>query len=332
LILTDLVNVQRLAENKVIKEITDLDYQQFLNGLSEISVYEGKNYGIPFRAEDFLVFYYNQDYINSPPGDFEALLEYCQEVNDEQQQIYGFMLNEMEADWIIPFIGGYSDWIVDYANYSLSLDSEGTIKTLEFLLMIYDQQEPLIPRTTGYEEMNAMFKSGNLHMIINSITAAEEYISENLNIGVARIPEVYGENRRPTPLIWGTGFMINANCYGQELEATQSFIDFMLSDQQQIKWTRDTGTFPATIAAKDDEYIRDNRILADAFTQAQLCRGIPPDSIIRAIRDSIRINLPKVLEEEFPIEEAVAKIQEDGIRLRSGSITVEQLMEESLQQ
>ncbi|MDZ7838617.1 MAG: extracellular solute-binding protein [Actinomycetota bacterium] len=200
------------------------------------------------------------------------------------------------------------------------------------MLTIYDPQEPLVPRGFGYEEMNTMFKSGNLHMIINSVTVIEEYLGENMDIGVSRIPEVYGGNSRPTPLITGTGLMINANCYGQELEAAQNFIDFLLSTEQQIKWTQDTVTFPSIVEAKEQEYIKNNEVMANAFTQAELCRGIPPDNIIRAIRDALRINIPKVIEEELPVEEAIIKIQEDAIRLRSGSITVDKLMEESLQQ
>ncbi|MDZ7838618.1 MAG: extracellular solute-binding protein [Actinomycetota bacterium] len=120
LILTDLVNVQRLAESKVVREITDIDFEIFLEGLAEISSYNGRNYAIPFRAEDFMVFYYNQSLMDSAPRDFETVLEYSQEVNNQEEQMYGFILNESEPDWIIPFIGGYSDWIVDYSNYSLS--------------------------------------------------------------------------------------------------------------------------------------------------------------------------------------------------------------------
>lgn len=332
IILTDLVNVQRLAESKVVREITDIDFEIFLEGLAEISSYNGKNYAIPFRAEDFMVFYYNQSLMDSAPRDFETVLEYNQEVNNQQEQIYGFILNESEPDWIIPFIGGYSDWIVDYSNYSLSLDTAALEQTLNFLLTIYDPQEPLVPRGLGYEEMNTMFKSGNLHMIINSVTVIEEYLGENMNIGISSIPEVYGENKMPTPLITGTGLMINANCYGQELEAAQNFIDFLLSAEQQIKWTQDTATFPSTVEAKEQDYIKNNELLVNAFSQAELCRGIPPDNIIRAIRDALRINIPKVIEEELPVEEAIIKIQEDAIRLRSGSITVDKLMEESLQQ
>lgn len=332
LVLTDLVNVQRLAESKVVREIDNIDFEIFLKGLAEISTYSGINYAVPFRTEDFLVFYYNQAYLDEAPRDFEEVLEYSQLIEEGEEQAYGFILNESEPDWIIPFIGGYGEWIVDYNNYSLSLDTDALEKTLNFLLTIYDSQEPLVPSGMEYEEMNTMFKSGNLHMIINSITVLDQYLEENMEVQVARIPEVYGENKRPTPLISGIGFMINANCYGQELESAQAFIEFMLSTGQQIEWTRDTETFPVILEAKEETYILNNSRLSSAFSQAELCRGIPPDEIIRAVRDALRINLPQVLEGELPVEEAIVKIQEDAIRLRAGSITVEQLMEESLQQ
>ncbi|MGM0366038.1 MAG: extracellular solute-binding protein, partial [Actinomycetota bacterium] len=159
--IVDLISVQRMAESNVIKEITDVEYSIFLEGLAEISGYNGKNYIVPFRATDFLLFYYNRDYAENAFGDFEAVVEYCREVNDLGEQIYGFGLNLDQPDWIIPFIGGYSTWIIDYANYSLSLDTLAMEKTIDFLQMLYDQQEPLVPQGIGYEEMDAMFKNGN---------------------------------------------------------------------------------------------------------------------------------------------------------------------------
>jgi len=332
LALVDLVTVQRLAESNVIKEITDIDYSIFLGGLAEISEYNGKTYIVPFRANDFLIFYYNQAYLGSAPPDFESVIEYCGQVNNPQEQVYGFVLNQDEPDWIIPFIGGYSEWIIDYSNDSLSLDTTAMKKTLDFLCMLYDPQEPLIPQGMGYEEIDAMFKSGNIHMVINSFKAHSQYLEENINLGISIIPEVYGEGKNPTPLIRGIGFMVNVNSFGEELEASKSFIEFMLSTEQQVKWTEKTDTFPAVVAVEEDDYFKNNELLKNILSQAKLCRGIPAENIIRAVRDSLRINVPKVIAGDLPVEEAAGKIQEDAIRLRSGNISIEELREESLQQ
>ncbi len=328
----DLVSVQRMAESNVIKEIEDMDYIRFLPGLAETSVYNGNNYMVPFRATDFLTFYYNQDFVESAPLDFETVIEYSQDLNDLDEPAYGFVLNKTEPDWIIPFVGGYSTWIVDYTNYSISLDTQAMEKTLDFLYMLYDPLDPVITQDMDYEEMHTLFASGNIHMMINSFKVREQYLAEGINLGASVIPEVYGEGKNPTPLISGKGMMINANSFGEELQAAKEFIEFMLSVDQQVKWTQDTDTFPAVVEAGESNYFRNNELLSNMLSQAELCRGVPPDSVMRVVRDAIRINVPKAITGEWPVEEAARKIQEDAIRLRAGSTTIEDLREESLQQ
>ena len=332
LAIVDLVSVNRMAESNVIAEINDIDYGRFLDGLAEISEYEEKNYMVPLRATDFLAFYYNRAFIETAPRDFESIVEHCLEVVDFQEPVFGFVLNNSQPDWIIPFIGGYSTWIIDYNNYSISLDTSAMEKTLEFLYMLYDPDEPVTAGGMGYEDMHAMFKSGNIHMIINSFKVREQYQGEGMNLGISAIPEVYGEGKNPTPLISGKGIMINANSFGEELETANKLIEFLLSVEQQVKWTQNTDTFPAVIAVEESSYFQNNELLSNMLEQAKLCRGIPPDNEIRVVRDSISLNVPRAIEDRLAVEEVVRKIEEDAIRLRAGSITVEDLREESIQQ
>ena len=113
LLLADLDSVQRLAPGNVLKEITDgengFDYSLIIDGLVEVSEYNRRKYIIPFRGADFLLLFYNKDILEEPPKNFEEVVEYCRGVNNFGQRIYGFLLNSSEPDWVIPFIGGYSE-------------------------------------------------------------------------------------------------------------------------------------------------------------------------------------------------------------------------------
>ena len=331
LLLLDFDGVQRLVPGGyAIKEIVDeADYSSFIDGLVEISGYNGKNYIIPFRSFDFLALFYNKDLIDKPPMDFEEVIEYCNEVNNFSEGIYGFLLNASEADWIIPFIGGYTeggyeDWIVDYSSDLLNLDTKATEKTMEFLNYIYNSEEKILPYDIEYEEINELFKSGNAHMIIDSIRSIKEYQESGLNIGVAKIPRVWQGDKYPTPLISGLGFMINFNCYGSELEAVNEFIQYMLTEEVQIDWTSNTDTFPVLKNIDKNEVIRNDDIVYSAFQQAKVCRGKPNEELIRVIRDAIRDNVKKVISGDILPEDAALKIQEDAIGLRSGDVLVEE--------
>jgi len=327
LLLLDFDGVQRLVPGNVIKEIADeADYSLFLEGLVEISEYNNRNYIIPFRSFDFLALFYNKDLIDKLPMDFEEVIEYCKEVNNFREWTYGFLLNASEPDWIIPFIGGYADWIVDYSSNSLTLDTKATEKTMEFLTYIYNE-EKILPYDIEYEEINELFKSGNAHMIINNIRSIKEYQEAELNIGIAKIPRVWQGDKYPTPLISGLGFMININCYGSELEAVNEFIQYMLTEKVQIDWTSNTDTFPVLKNIDRDEVIKNNDIVYDAFQQAKVCRGKPHEELIRIIRDAIRDNVKNVISGDILPGDAALKIQEDALRLRSGNVPVEEAEE-----
>lgn len=327
LMLIDFNSVQRLVPGNVVKEIVDeADYSLFLGGLVEISEYNNRNYVIPFRSFDFLALFYNKDLIDKPPMDFEEVIEYCKEVNNFKEWAYGFLLNASEPDWIIPFIGGYADWIVDYSSDSLTLDTNATVKTMEFLTYIYNE-EKILPYNIEYGEINELFKSGNAHMIINNIQSIKEYQEAGLNFGVSKIPRAWQSDKYPTPLISGLGFIINLNCYGSELEAVNEFIQYMLTEEVQIDWTSNTDTFPVLENIDRNEKVRNDDIVYGAFQQAKLCRGKPHEELIRVIRDAIRDNVKNVISGDMLPGDAALKIQEDALRLRSGAISVEEAAE-----
>jgi len=328
IILLDLDGVQRLAPSNVTKEIVDeVDYALILEGLREISSYNDKNYIIPFRSYDFLTFYYNKDFVENPPSDFEDVLEYAQNITDSgdfEEGTYGFILNESEADWIIPFIGGYNGWIIDYSTNSL--DSQATQLTLEFLDYAYSQSL-IFEAGMEYGEINELFKNGSAHMIIDYYSAAEEYIEAGVNIGLSEIPRVWGGTRYPTPMISGLGFMINTNTYGVELEAARDFIDFMLTEEIQLAWNESTSTLPVLESIDESEDFGQDIILNAAYRQAKICRGKPYEQLIMVIRNAISDNVDSLLAGDILPADAALKIQEDAIRLRSGTLPLKKSSE-----
>jgi arabinogalactan oligomer/maltooligosaccharide transport system substrate-binding protein len=330
IILLDLDGVQRLAPSNVTKEIVDeVDYALIIEGLREISAYNNKNYIVPFRSYDFLTFYYNKDFIENPPSDFEEVLEYSQNISgseDFEEGTQGFILNESEADWIIPFIGGYNGWIIDYSTNSLTLDSQATQLTLEFLDHAYNQSL-ILQAGMEYGEINELFKNSGAHMIIDHYSAAEEYIEAGINIGLSEIPRVWGGTRHPTPMISGLGFMINTNTYGAELDAVREFIDFMLTEEIQLAWNESTTTLPVLESIDKSEDFGRDIVLNAAFEQAKICRGKPYDQLLMVIRNAISDNVDSLLAGDILPADAALKIQEDAIRLRSGTLPLKKSSE-----
>jgi ABC-type glycerol-3-phosphate transport system substrate-binding protein len=330
LLLLDFDGVYRLAPSNVVKEIVDeVDYAFVLDGLKEISAYNGRDYVIPFRAYNLLTLFYNKDIVENIPRDFEEVFAYIEQVkaqeNSEEEvaEKYGFLLNESQADWIIPFVGGYNGWIIDYASNSLTLDSAAMEKTLEFLDYSYSQTG-LFEGGLEYGDINELFRAGDAHMIIDYYSTAEEYEEAGIDVGLARIPRVWEGTRYPTPNISGLGFMININTYEEQLDASQEFINFMISQDIQDSWNSSTLTLPAYT---DLETSSDPLIVA-AMEQAGICRGKPYDQILMVIINAINDNVESLLAGDIVPGDAALKIQEDAIRLRSGIVPLESKQEE----
>jgi ABC-type glycerol-3-phosphate transport system substrate-binding protein len=121
--------------------------------------------------------------------------------------------------------------------------------------------------------------------------------------------------------------MININCYGSELEAVNEYIQYMLTEKVQIDWTLNTDTFPVLKNIDRNEAVRNNDIVYNAFEQAKVCRGKPEEELIMVIRDAIRDNVKNVISGDMLPEDAALKIQEDALRLRSGTVPVEEAEE-----
>jgi ABC-type glycerol-3-phosphate transport system substrate-binding protein len=194
---------------------------------------------------------------------------------------------------------------------------------MEFLIYIYNE-EKILPASMEYSEISDLFKSGNVHMIMDDLNAVEEYREAGLNLGVSKIPRVLGGNKYPTPLISGFGFMININCYGIELEAVNEFIDYMMTEEVQVDWNLNTHTIPVLKSIDSNIAMRDDDILYNAFQQAKLCRGKPYERLIMVIRDAIRDNVENVISGDLVPADAAILMQEDALRLRSGEILLEE--------
>ncbi len=321
-----------LAASSVLKPLTDEKYYtDIFSGLLEISRYEDKRFVIPFRAYDFLMLFYNKDLVQKVPATFSELLTYCQEVNNPKEETFGFLLNAKEADWIIPFIGGYQDWIYDYDSGAIMLDSEAMLQTLKFLEKIY-KEDKLVPYDYEYEDINNAFLTGKAHMIINGSWAISEYTDAGLNFGVAKIPVVWEGYKNPTPMIDGFGFMVNMNCYGESLDAAKKLISYFMSADMQEKWNRGTQTISVLKSIKQLSTVKNNGIFSGQLDQAGICRGKPPEDILRFIRDAIMINTENVLNGNITAEEAILKMQEDALSLKSGKTGVTETASTSAKQ
>ena len=326
IILLGMNNMKKLVKENVLKDLTDeFDYNKFIPGLNELTFFDRKRYVVPFNAADFLLFFYNREIISRPPSNFEEVLTYTRENTDPAAGIYGFLLNAGQPEWVLPFMGGYLDWIYDYDSGSISLNNQSVQKTLGFLEEVYNV-ENIIPFDIDYEEINDSFKAGNTAMIINGSWAIEEYEEAGIDFGVSKIPKATGALSNPTPMVTGMGFMVNVNSALKNFEYARSFINYMISNEIQKAWMLNTSSYPS-VTGLEREDIMTNDILYNTLLQVKICRGQIPEEDLRLVREVIKLNIESLIAGNISAEDAAVKMQEDIIKMKSGQLKIEDFTE-----
>jgi arabinogalactan oligomer / maltooligosaccharide transport system substrate-binding protein len=317
LVVSEIEYLKPLARAGVIKPVPDeMVRSGILDGLNEVSVFNDKVYAIPFRAFNFLMLYYNKEFVKDPPQTFSGVIDYCKKANKPGEQTWGFLFNWKEPEWILPLVGGYQDWIYDYNSNSIFLNTGAMTSALKFLYDLYNV-EKILPFDVGYEDIGNAFASGKAHMIIDGSWAVDTYKKAGIDFGVTKIPVVPEGIKNPTPMIDGTCFMFNTNSYGEKLEASKKFVNFLLSDEVQVDWTLQTKTLPVLKSIEGNPDVASDGILANQINQAIICRGKIPDDVLRVIIDSVRVNTENVMYGNISPEDASAKMQEDAIKLET---------------
>ncbi|MHB1346042.1 MAG: extracellular solute-binding protein [Candidatus Humimicrobiaceae bacterium] len=322
IVLASFDSMKKMANENILKDLTDeMNYDIFLEGLTELSSFDSKKYIIPFSSSDFLVFYYNKDIISEVPSNFDDVIVLSKESLSGEDSRYGFVFNASEPDWTIPFVGGFFDWFYEYSSGDVNLNTSAMEKTLDFINNIYNV-EKIMPANRGYEESNNLFKSGNASMIINGVWAVDEYREAQINFGISKIPRNTGAATNPTPMISGLGFMVNSNSTAESFETSKKIIDYMISAEIQTSWALNSSSYPA-ITGLETNMLSNNDLIYNILLQAKVCRGKPPEEELQLIRDVLRINIEGVLAGDISPADAKEKMQEDLIKLKSGEIEVQ---------
>jgi maltose-binding protein MalE len=311
--------MKKMTNENILKNLSnEINFNIFLEGLTELSIFDGNKYIIPFSSSDFLVFYYNKDLVSEVPANFDDVIVKSKELLGSKDPKYGFVMNALEPDWVVPFIGGYNEWFYEYDSGDINLNSPAMEKTLNFINNIFNV-EKIIPANNGYEELNNLFKSGKTAMFINGVWAVDEYKEAGINFGISKIPRVTLTDASPTPMISGLGFMVNSNSSVKSFDTAKKLINFMVSPDTQTSLALNTSSYPA-IKGLETGSLSGNDLTYNILLQAKICRGKPQEEDMQLIRDVLRMNIESILSGDITPADAKEKMQEDLLKLKSGEI------------
>jgi len=279
--------------------------------------YEDHLYQLADRFGNHLALVYNKSYLPEPPTTDLELIEMGMQQTidldgDGKLDRFGLVWNFTEPFYFVPFLHGFGGGMINDANEP-TLDSQANRAALRFVQDLRDKHR-ITPQNTDYETAHTLFREGKAAMIINGDWSWATYQESGIDIGVARIPMISETGLWPAPLVSPRGYSLNRNIEGDRLDATLTFLRFMLAYDQQRELAARTGIMPARETLKDDPVITGNPVMAGSLAQIEVGVPMPVVPELRAIWDSMRPFYQAVLGGTIQSDQAARQMQEMAVR------------------
>lgn len=291
----------------------------------EIGKYKGKQYGIPYTMDSYML-YYNKDLlkeagITSPPETFSQLKEYAEKLTKKDAKgdysQVGFISNAYGAD-PVNYSFAFGDNLYDYKNDKVTCTSKANIDALTF--MISSSQKPyelekikkFISGFGEYESPNNPFFTKQLAMDIQGQwfqTFIKKY-AKDLNYGIVPIPYPDGhpELKNGGQIQSGMLYISKAS---KNKEAAFEFINWLTSDEPNLKFCVSKGSLPATFSGINSPKFAEQAPELIPFVQIMkggTAKALPAVPFSREYIIEFRLQSQRAYDLEITPEEAVKNV------------------------
>ncbi|MDR2377007.1 MAG: maltose ABC transporter substrate-binding protein [Treponema sp.] len=222
----------------------DSNKNNLLNACLAAATYNGVQYGYPVSAETYALFY-NKALIQETevPKTWNAMINYIK--NFKIQGKYAFLMDVGNAYYSIIFTtkGGNRLFGPDGTDTkNTNLNSEASVAGMEFFQSI--RQVLSVPAADISTSLaDGMFEAGNAAMYISGPWNVRGFVSAGLDIGIAPLPSLPGENT-PAASFSGTRVMF-VSAYTSHPAEANDFGAFLASPKMQQLRANITNTLPA---------------------------------------------------------------------------------------
>lgn len=298
------------------------DVSQIEPNLAAYYTIDNKLYSMPFNSSTPIM-YYNKDMfekagITEVPDSLEGIDKVGEQLLNSgagevmSLGIYGWFFEQ--------FIGKQG---LEYANNgngrddtatAVAFDSNGAAKNIleQWQKLNQDRFAPVVGK--GGDAGLADFSSGKSAITLGS-TASLKQILQDVNgkfeVGTAYFPKVK-ESDEGGVSIGGASLWALDNKDPKKLRATWEFVKFLISSESQAYWNAQTGYFPVTTAAQDEQVFKDNIAQYPQFETAinQLHDSSPKYcgallSVFPEARATVESEIESVLNKKEDVDTAV---------------------------
>ncbi|EGE53447.1 extracellular solute-binding protein [Streptococcus parauberis] len=268
-----------LSTDGHISEIKLKNSDQYEEKLKQLVTIDGKIYGAPNVIET-LVLYYNKEFLKGAPKTFEEL-EALQ--NDpkysfetEKGKNTAFLANWTNFYFAYGLTAGYGGYAFGENGTKASdigLAANDSQKALEYAKQWYDTWPKGMQDTTKAGNfVKDQFLSKKTAAIIEGPWVAASLKEAKLNFGVSEIP-VLPNGKKYSPFAGGKAWVVSN--YSKNKKASEKFISFVTSFENQKKFYDSTQEIPATTKAREYALDQKNELTTAVIKQFNSSKPMP---------------------------------------------------------
>ncbi|WP_438350849.1 ABC transporter substrate-binding protein [Paenibacillus sp. FA6] len=240
--------------------------------------FDNQLYSMPFNTSNPIL-YYNKDAFKAagldpenPPKTYEELAKAAKALTSEGRSgasfaIYGWFIEQLLANQGVEFIDN-GNGRTSPATSSL-LNSEASVATLTWWKQMLDEQTLMnLGRKT--DDTKKAFAAGQIAMTLDSTASLRGIVSSadgKFEVGTGFLPKPEASADGGV-VVGGASLWIMNNKSQEEQQGAWEFIKFLAEPAIQAYWHVNTGYFPITQKAYDEQIVKDNLVAYPQFQTA----------------------------------------------------------------
>jgi maltose-binding protein MalE len=300
---------------KLIRPLEDVMEPGFFDRFlpASLDTLNGHLYAVPDQIGNHLVLCYNRALVPEAPATFDEFLAAAKKntTGSGTDSRYGFVMNQIEPYWLVPFLGGFGGWVMD-AEANPTLDSRAMVQALQLL---YDlkSKHGVLPRESDYQVSETLFKESRGAMVVNGPWSWSGYRSADIDLGVAPIFSM--PNGGPAvPMVASKGYSVNVNVSEERLPLVIELLEFLTSPEAELRSAKELGILPSRREAYEDGSLLEDPIMAASWKAMNQCRRMPVVPEMRVIWDVMRPAMQDVMNGVKTPEEGARDMQTMAIK------------------
>lgn len=265
-----MIDSQAITPMQKFIDADNYDLSQLEPNIIGYYTFDGQLYSMPFNTSNPIL-YYNKDLFKDagldpekPPRTFEEVKEAALAVTNTGKAsgasfaIYGWFMEQFFANQGAEYVNNGNGRNAP-ATESL-VNSEAGVKTLTWWKDLVDSKAAInLGRKT--DDTKKAFAAGQVAMILDS-TAALKNVVDNaagkFEVGTGFLPKPADASSEGGVIVGGASLWMMNNRPDEEQQAAWEFIKYLTTPQVQAFWHINTGYFPITKKAYDEQIVIDN--------------------------------------------------------------------------